>query len=193
MSSIINGLIGAAIAAALTTYIAKRAGKAVAPGQLQYGLFVWALAFASLAFALLPVALTVVGGHDKDFWAKIALFVGFGSAALYCFGEAAFVRGRFDEDEIVFSTPWTGLKREKWKNLASLELNATCSWHTLTFRSGKKIRLSLYLGGHAHALDRAVEILGGMEATGRAANSRWENGASDGTRTHNPRDHNPVL
>ena len=187
-SSIVNGLIGAVIATALTVYIAKRVGRAGAPGQLRYGSFLWILGVASLAFALLPVALTLVWGHEKDFWARIALFVGFGSAALYCFGEAAFVRGTFDEDGIVFSTPWTGLKRERWADLESVDANGTCSWYTLTFRSGKKIRLSFYLSGHEYALERALARLGWSPATPVEGN-----GASDGTRTHNPRDHNPVL
>lgn len=93
--------------------------------------------------------------HDKDFWAGVGLLVGFGSGAIYCFGEAAFVRGSFDEEGITFSTPWTGLKQEKWKDLSSVESNDGCAWYTLTFRSGKKIRLSRYLDGHLSALEMA--------------------------------------
>lgn len=153
MSSVVSGLIGGAIAVALTAYIAKRVGKAGAPGQLRFGTFMWIVAVACLAFALLPLALTLFLGHDKELWAKIGLFVGFGIGALYCFGEAALVRGTFDKEGIVFSTPWTGLKREKWKDLVSIELNDWCSWHTLSFRSGNKIRLSRYLHGHLSALE----------------------------------------
>ena len=155
ISSVLSGLIGGAVAVLITAYVARRAGKAAAPGQLNYGGFMWALAVACLVLSLFPMALTLFWGHDKDLWAKIALFIGFGLGAIYCFGEAAFVRGSFDQQGIVFSTPWTGLKRERWTDLESVELNDWCSWYTLTFKSGYKIRLSRYLGGHLSALELA--------------------------------------
>ena len=155
MISILSGLIGGIIAALLTTYIAKRVGKASTPGHLGFGPFMWLLGVACLAFALLPIAQTLFWNHDKDLWAKIGLFVGFGAGAVYCIAEAAFVRGTFNDEGIEFSTPWTGLKRETWEDLESLELNAWCSWYTLTFKSGTKIRLSRYLGGHLSALEMA--------------------------------------
>src|SRR5262245_45526074 len=160
VTSVISGLIGGLVAVLLTAYIAKRVGRSAAPGQLSYGPFLWGLAVVCLVLALLPIAMTLFWGHEKDFWAKVALAMGFGLGAIYCFGEAAFVRGTFDEDGIVFSTPWTGLKREKWKDLASVEFNSWCSWYTLTFKSGSKIRLSRYLGGHLSALEM-------LEATAR--------------------------
>lgn len=94
-------------------------------------------------------------GDHKEFWAKVGLFVGFGASAIYCFGEAAFVRGMFDAKEICFSTPWTGKKHELWYNLESVQLNGWCGWYTLMFKSGAKIRLSQYLGGHLSALGAA--------------------------------------
>jgi hypothetical protein len=153
MTAIISGLIGGIVAVAVTTWIARRAGSAVVPGQLRFGPFIWVLAVACLAFALFPLLHTVFWNDGEDHWAKALLFVGFGLGAVYCFGEAAFVRGTFDEKGIVFSTPWTGLKREKWEDLQYLELNAWCNWYTLTFRSGSRIRLSCYLSGHMSALE----------------------------------------
>lgn len=159
MSSVISGLIGGAIAVALTTYIAKKVGKSGQPGQLRFGPFMWVLAVACLALALLPIVITLHSGHDKELWAKVALFAGFGAGAIYCFGEAAFVRGSFDGQGIRFSTPWTGKKQEKWRDLASIEFNDWCSWYTLTFKSGAKIRLSRYLSGHLSALEAADDAL----------------------------------
>lgn len=149
MSAVISGLVGGAIAVALTTYVARRVGRNAAPGQLRFGMFMWVLAVACLALSLLPIAITLLG-NDKDLWAKIALFIGFGVGAIYCFGEAAFVKGSFNEQGISFSTPWTGAKRERWSDLES---NDWMSWYTLTFRSGSKIRLSRYLSGHLSALE----------------------------------------
>lgn len=157
MSAVVSGLLGGAIAVALTTYVARRVGRSAAPGQLRFGMFMWVLAVACSALSLLPVAMTLLG-NDKDLWAKIALSAGFGVGAVYCFGEAAFVRGSFDEEGISFSTPWTGLKRERWSDLESVEVNDWTSWYTLTFKGGSKIRLSRYLSGHLSAL----EIIGSV-------------------------------
>lgn len=154
MSAVISGLIGGAIAVALTTYVARRVGKATVPGKLRFGLVMWILALACLGLSLLPIVMTVLG-NDKDFWAKVALFIGFGVGAFYCFGEATFVRGTFDSERISYSTPWTGSKSETWKELESVELNDWAGWYTLTFKSGSKIRLSRFLSGHMSALELA--------------------------------------
>jgi hypothetical protein len=155
MSAIVSGLIGGVIAAALTAYIASKVGKAKTPGVLHFGPFMWGLAIASLAMALLPVAITVFAGHDRDLWAKVVLFLAFCAGAVYSFAEAARVHGRFDDDGIEFYTPWTGLKRENWRDLVSVELNDWRQWYTLSFRTGTKIRLSRYLHGHLSALKKA--------------------------------------
>ena len=157
MSGVISGLIGGAIAVAVTAYVSRKVGRSGEPGQLRFGGFMWILGFGCLALALLPVALTVWGGDDKELVAKLLLFIGFGTGTIYCFGEVAFVHGTFDEEGIYFSTPWTGKKREKWADLVSIELNDWCSWYTLTFSSGSKIRLSRYLEGHLSALEVAEE------------------------------------
>jgi len=166
MRSVISGLVGGVIAVFLTAYIAKRVGTAADPGRLRFGAFMWSTALCCLAFALLPIVMTL-SGHDEEFWAKVALLAGFGVAAVYCFGEAAFVHGTFDEEGIAFSTPWTGVKRERWEDLESAELNDWCSWYTLKFKSGKTIRLSRYLSGHLSALELAAERLSSQESAER--------------------------
>ncbi len=114
----------------------------------------WLLAIACLAFAVLP-GIALFSDPEKQFWPKLALLVGFGIGAIYCFGEVALVRGTYDQEGIEFYTPWTGKKKERWKDLESAELNDWCSWYTLTFKSGSRIRLSRYLGGHMSALEKA--------------------------------------
>lgn len=156
MSGAISGAVGGVLAVVILTYIARSAGKPVAAGQLRYGIWMWLLALACLAFAIVPVVLVTIKGDDKQFAATIALLVGFGIAAIWAFGEVLFVRGTFDETGIAFSTPWTGKKSEKWKDLVNFEFNAACSWYTLTFASGSRIRLSQYLNGHREAL-RALQ------------------------------------
>ncbi|OWQ48916.1 hypothetical protein CDL60_03260 [Roseateles noduli] len=155
MSAIVSGLIGGVISVAISSYIVGRVGRAGGAGQLRYGPFMWGLGIACLALSLLPVAATLFAGDHKEYWAKAGLFVGFGIGAIYCFGEAALVRGTFDAEEVRFSTPWTGKKHERWSDLESVRLNGWCNWYTLTFKSGAKIRLSQYLGGHLSALEAA--------------------------------------
>lgn len=42
-----------------------------------------------------------------------------------------------------------------WRRGAFIQLNDWAGWYTLTFKSGKKIRLSRWLSGHLAALDAA--------------------------------------
>jgi hypothetical protein len=163
MSGVISGLIGGVLAMLLTQYISRQVGKAGRPGELRFGGFMWGLAIACTMFALLPVGLTLAG-HQGEFWAKAALFVGFGAGAVYCFAEAALVRGTYDAHEIRFHAPWTGTKHEKWSDLMSMEYVASCSWYTLTFASGKKVRLSEYLHGHVQVLEIVYTELAGEDA-----------------------------
>lgn len=120
----------------------------------------WVLGVACLPLVLFPIVITVFYGHEKEFWAKVALFMGFGIAAAYCFGEAALVRGTFDEQRLTFSTPWTGRKSESWNDLLSIEFIGLCSWYLLTFKSGAKVRLSTFLGGHLSAVEMAQQQSG---------------------------------
>ena len=156
MRSVISGLIGGAVAVTLTAYIARRVGNAGAPGVLRFGPIMWVLATGCLAMAVLPAA-ALVSDPGKEFWAKACLVLGFGLSTVYCFAEAAFVRGTFDQNGIVFRTPWTGVKREQWKDMVSVEQNDYCSWYALTFKSGRTIRLSRYLSGHLSALKLASD------------------------------------
>jgi|EndMetStandDraft_4_1072995.scaffolds.fasta_scaffold23858_5 hypothetical protein len=157
---IISGFVGGLIAVLFTAFVARRVGKGGEPGQLRYGAFMWGLAAACLVLAFLPVAATLAG-NEKELWAKAALFVGFGFGAAYSFGEAALVRGSFDDQGIQFRTPWTGVKNENWRDLRSVEFVGSCSWYTLSFANGKKVRLSQYLQGHLSAVELARTKLPG--------------------------------
>lgn len=155
MSAVVHGLIGGAIAALITAYMASRVAFRGESGILRFGPFMWCLGFACLAFAAFPIVITLGFGHEKDFLAKVALFAAFLSGGVYCIGEAAFVTGRFDEKGIEFRTPWTGAKKGLWRDLVAVRFNDVAGWYTLTFRDGKKICLSRFLHGHGLALEAA--------------------------------------
>jgi len=156
-SSIISGLIGGAVSVVLCTYISKSVRKSQAVGELQFGTFLIVLAWCCLAFVGLAVWAFF---NDADAWEKpselysiIGLFVGFGIASVYCFGEYFKVRGRFDEKGIDFTSPWTGKKSESWEDLESIKFNSQANWYVLHFKSGEKIRLSSLLSGHGEVLE----------------------------------------
>lgn len=85
--------------------------------------------------------------------ALICLSIGFGIGALYTLAEGFFVKGSYDKESITFTTPWTGVKNEKWEDLQSVNFNGWCYWYVLKFKSGKIVRLSCYLGGHGYLLE----------------------------------------
>jgi len=155
-SSLISGLIGGLASIVICTYISKSLRNSSDSGQLRFGTFLVVLAWCCFAFVLLA---TWAFFYDADAWEKpselysiIGLFLGFGVAAIYCFGEYFKVHGFYDEKGIDFHTPWTGSKIEKWENLTSAKFNSTANWYTLSFKSGKIIRLSNLLGGHGGVL-----------------------------------------
>lgn len=153
MSSVISGLIGGLISLLLTIYIVRRVGRSAPVGTLRFGPLLWILAFGCLAFALLPIGLYIFTDDRDQLLPRLLLLIGFGVGAIYCAGEAAFVRGTYNDEKIVFSSPWTGTKTERWSDLESIEFNGWLSWYTLSFKSGARIRLSSYLSGHLSVLD----------------------------------------
>ena len=156
-SSLISGLLGGLISVVLCTYISKNVRNSGVEGELQFGTFVVVLAWFCFAFVCLAVWAFF---YDNDAWERpselvaiIGLFIGFGIASIYCFGEYFKVRGSYDDNGIDFYTPWTGRKVELWQNIESIKLNSQANWYVLKFKSGNKIRLSNLLSGHGEVLD----------------------------------------
>ena len=155
MSGVVSGILGGLLAAGLTALIARNVRRSALPGTLRFGVSMWILGLLCAVLAVLPAISTYLG-HDREVWAKLLLTVGCLAGAIYAFGEAAFVRGTYDEEGIYFQSPWTGKKSQRWIDLRSIELNEWAFWYTLQFKDGEKIRLSMYLSGHVGALDAAA-------------------------------------
>lgn len=156
-SGIISGLIGGIVAAILGTILTKAITKKKTNGELKHGVLMLILVIACLALSLYA-AWGFFYDHDirentSELIAVIGLFSGFGIAALACFAEYFKVKGNFDSRGIEFYTPWTGAKKEDWDNLISAKFNALMYWYTLSFKSGKKVRLSSYVHGHGEVLE----------------------------------------
>jgi|TARA_R110002096_G_scaffold175633_1_gene351463 hypothetical protein len=152
-----QGLITGAVTVFVITYFTKRASFAAKEGQLKFGLFMKGLGLVCLLFSVTPLVVLITGNYQVnkpgETTALIGLTIGFGIGAIYTLAEGFFVKGSYDEESISFTTPWTGKKTEKWHNLESVNFNGWAYWYVLKFKSGKKVRLSSYLGGHGYLLE----------------------------------------
>lgn len=155
-TSVISGIIGGIVSVLIISYFSSRIRRSVNDGQLRYG---WGLLVLGWACVAIAAFATWAFFYDNDAWDKpselysiIGLFIGFGAGAIYTFGEYYRVYGSYDDDGIIFHTPWTGTKDEKWRDLVSVKFNSNANWYVLKFRSGKTIRLSSLLGGHGGIL-----------------------------------------
>jgi hypothetical protein len=156
-TSWISGLVGGIAAIFITAYISKKVRDSSVDGELRFGNSVIVLGWCCLGFSALAFSAFF---YDNDVWkdrgeffAVVFLVVGMGIGAIYCFGEYFKVHGNFDDEGIVFHTPWTGTKTEKWNDLASFDFNSWGNWYVLEFKSGARIRLSALLSGHGKVLD----------------------------------------
>jgi len=160
MDPIITGTIGGLVGAAILSYVSNKVSHRSHQGQLKFGIIASATFWGCFAFAAVcSYVLLFTDFKEQDLLPLLGLVSGFGIGAVYMFGEAFKVHGSFDDEGIEFSTPWTGVKSELWKDLDSVKLNAAANWYTLVFKSGKKIRLSTLLNGHGDVLER-VRTLG---------------------------------
>jgi len=158
---IVSGLLGGAIAVALLTYFSTRIRNNAVDGTLRYEWWFALLGMACLAFVAFAVgAISYYGAafdNNSEFFSAIGIIIGFGVAAVYCFGEYFLVRGVYDDEHIDFYTPWTGRKIERWCDLESATFNRLMKWYVLRFKSGNSIRLSNLISGYGGVLDKLRE------------------------------------
>lgn len=106
------------------------------------------IALGIVAFAI--IGLIIVDNIWDDpagLYSAIVLIIGFGIGSIYLFGEYFNTHGIYTSEWIMFHSPWTGTKLEKWTDLKTINYESSYSWFVLTFEDEKKIRLSAYLGG----------------------------------------------
>jgi hypothetical protein len=159
-SGTIGGIIGGIVSIILCGYVSSRISHKSNDGQLKFGLIISCLFW----MCLLIVGACFFGlfftdiNLERDLYPIVGLIVGFGLGAIYSYGEAFKVHGKFDEKSIQFHTPWSGSKDELWANLKQVKFHATPNWYTLTFESGAKIRLSALLSGHGLVIDHVKSL-----------------------------------
>ncbi len=161
-SSIASGLLGGAISVILVAVLSARLRKQPSDGTLRWGWGLVVLGLMSLAIAGLAVHAFFfdddIWTNQGEFFSWVALLIGFGAGATYCFAEYFLVRGTYDDVGIEYYTPWTGLKAEKWEDLQSVKFDGAMNWYVLRFRSGKKIRISNMLSGYGGVIERIDEL-----------------------------------
>ena len=103
-SSVISGLIGGVASIIIGSYVSSRARDSGKEGELCFGNSIIILAWCCLSLTVFAGVMFFI---DNDVWEKkselysvIGLFVGFGLAAFYCFGEYFKVKGKYDDDQI---------------------------------------------------------------------------------------------
>ncbi|WP_269520791.1 hypothetical protein [Alteromonas sp. BMJM2] len=159
-SGLLGGIIGGIVSIVLCSVVSTRISHKSNNGQLKFGLIVSILFWVCLFIVLICLYSLIFTdiNYDRDLFPIIGLIVGFGLAAVYSFGEAYRVKGRFNSQTIEFHTPWTGSKNEKWTDLESAKFNVSANWYTLTFTSGAKIRLSALMQGHGLVIDHVKSL-----------------------------------
>jgi hypothetical protein len=159
-SGLIGGIVGGVISIILCSYVSSKISHKSNNGQLKFGLIISSLfwLFLAIVLACFYGLLFTEINYERDLFPIIGLIAGFSLGAIYSFGEAYKVHGKFDVDSISFHTPWTGSKNEKWSNLESVKFNSAANWYTLKFSSGAKIRLSALLTGHGLVIDHVKSL-----------------------------------
>jgi hypothetical protein len=96
---------------------------------------------------------------DDDFYYLAFLTTILFGGAIYFFGEGYLVKGKFDENRIVFQTPWTGKKECHWSSLREVNFRSTSNCYIFEFEDGTKIRISTFLLGYLDLINH-VRTLG---------------------------------
>ena len=120
------GLIAGAVTLFLINYFSNKASFSVKEGELKFDVFIKGLGILCFMFSVVPFFVLLTGNYQVDkpgeTAALICLMIAFGISAIYVLGEGFFIKGSYDIESILFSTPWTGEKNEKWDDLQSAEL-----------------------------------------------------------------------
>ena len=159
-SGLIGGVIGGILSVIICGYVSSKVSHKSNDCQLKFGTIISSLFWLCLVIVCISFYALFFTNVDIEngFLPIMGLVTGFSIGAIYSFGEAYKVRGKFDSESIEFHTPWSGSKHEKWSDLVSVKFNATANWYTFTFNSGAKVRLSALLTGHGLVVDHVKSL-----------------------------------
>ena len=128
---------------------------------LKYNIAAKILAVVLLAFSL-PLFIVFVTNYpisinllEYTFWLLLfsALLLGF---SVYFFLDVYFTYCVCDDKKVTFYNLWKGKKAFDWSQLKSAVFDNEKKWYVLTFNSGEKIRLSMFLRGF-HKVEQFIK------------------------------------
>lgn len=152
------GLLGAY----LTWYVISRgiskASEAETEGKLFFGGLLFGLALVSGLVTLLMIWVLFFVEHGGQEVPILFLISMFGSSAVYCWLEYVWTKGFINNEGLGFQSIWQGRRYYTWQELVSVKYNNSCYWYVLTFKNGKKVRISVYLHGFIDVLEKLDEL-----------------------------------
>jgi hypothetical protein len=161
LASVISSLVAGLVSAAIARWWSARGRADAVYGELRYGSGLAVLGVGCLAVASFAAVTYLLDAEVRrspgGVGAGVVLVAGFGLGAVYCLAEYLFVRGSYDDEGIELAAPWTGQRREKWRDLQSVTYSAPMRRWVLKFRSGRVMRVSRSLRGYAGVLETLAE------------------------------------
>ena len=159
MRILITGLLGAFVAYVLVRILSRRIREGTGDGRLGYSSVVLALGWLLIIFASILTTSMFMGPSATPEVSRSVVAAVLGAAGIALLFQGVLTRGWYDGSGIRFSTPFGGKVDELWRDLRKVSYNRHCGWYVLSFRSGKKIRLSKLLCGYGGVLER-LQLLG---------------------------------
>lgn len=160
---LISLLISSIIIALFIAFIFREVRKKFSDRELKFGRAHFILGCSCFILSAFGIWSFFDGSYytgDINSFYLICIFsTGFGIGSLYILIEHVKIHGLYNSESIVFSSPWTGTKKENWCDLISIKPSPHANWYILKFKSGTTIRLSYFLVGHGGVLE-LLEYLG---------------------------------
>ena len=133
----------------------------------------------AVVFLLFPCALCVLAfvfpPKPDERWLPVYLIGGFLALAIPVALEAYRRRLHLEHDALVSESPWTGVRRLPWTEIAGVSYNAPMSWYVIQDRAGNAVRVSSMMSGLetlARAIKERAPAATGAEATERMRQKR---------------------
>ena len=133
----------------------------------------------AVVFLLVPCAICLLAfvapPKPEERWLPVYLIAGFLCLAIPIALEAYRRKLRVESDALVSESPWTGVRRIPWSEIARISYSASMSWYVIEDRGGNSVRVSAMMSGLqtlARALSERAPSATGAQATERMRSNR---------------------
>ncbi len=126
---------------------------------LRYSHGLWLVGFAGLIFfgwGYYNLYITQAQPQTNGvIWGMILIAI----LSLYTLIEGLFVKGYYDDQQVVLFSPWTGKKQQVWHEVENCRYNSIAMWYVFTFKNDKVLRLNSLLQ-HSSSLMETLKARG---------------------------------